>query len=233
MAITVVDTQRVSEGNKWKIIGTLALDNSYPTGGYAITPAQIGLSQIQSFDIQVESGYSFQYVEQTAKIKAYDVGGFTPAGTVAAPVFTGNALAAHGHNIQVTADEVITVTAGTGVSSALANIPVGSINNVFVTAGGVTGVAELVPVGSVSATHQVSANYTTGVLQFLVADAVTGAKVTYARAAVSTTSAGTPAGTNSAPAFTGTPAAAGAGSEVPNATDLSALTTVEFEAIGL
>lgn len=40
------------------------------------------------------------------------------------------------------------------------------------------------------------------------------------------------AGTNSAPAFTGTAGSAGALSEVPNATNLSALTAIEIEAYG-
>ena len=46
-------------------------------------------------------------------------------------------------------------------------------------------------------------------------------------------SAGTPAGTNSAPTFTGTAISAQAGTEIPNGTDLSALTDVGFMAVGL
>jgi hypothetical protein len=42
----------------------------------------------------------------------------------------------------------------------------------------------------------------------------------------------TPAGTNSAPAFTGTASSASVAAEVPDATDLSALTNVRVTAIG-
>ena len=44
---------------------------------------------------------------------------------------------------------------------------------------------------------------------------------------------GTPAGTNNAPAFTGTAVGAAALVEVANTTDLSALTGVKFMAIGV
>jgi len=110
MAISVVSTTRISEGNHWKIIGTLALDSSYPTGGYAITPAAIGLDQITSFGIFPESGIVFQYTEGTGKIQAFQSAGFTPAGsisstsggtpagTVAAPTWTSGAYTPAGTN---------------------------------------------------------------------------------------------------------------------------------------
>lgn len=121
--------------------------------------------------------------------------GFKFGGAGAGGTFTGAALAAHGHNVITSSDEVIAVTAGTGVSAALTSAPLGAVSNVYITAGGVTGAAVQVPSGAVANSKEVSVNYTTGVLQFLVADAVTQAKVSYARAAVSNTSAGTPAGT--------------------------------------
>ena len=51
--------------------------------------------------------------------------------------------------------------------------------------------------------------------------------------ATSSLSAGTPSGTVSAPAFTGTAVGAQAGTEVPNTTDLSALTNVRIVAMGV
>lgn len=201
-------------GDVGKVYGTIAFDSSYVTGGEALTAAQLGAQRIKRIDLQDESGYIFETIyasvePQSVLIKVYQAGGGT---------FTGSALAGHTHASQVTQDEAVTVTAGTGVSAALANIPVGSIDNIFITAGGVTGACTIVPVGSVTNSKEVSINYTTGVMQFLVADAVTSVKVTYTRATTTSVSAGTPAGS----------VAGAAGSEVANATDLSALTAVEF-----
>lgn len=230
MAFSISSYVTQSAGSEVKAEAVGAADSSYPTNGYTINASSFGLRAFTRVVVANAFGYHVEPIYgsdlSSIKLKFYSV---TPAGTISAPVFTGSALSAHGHNVQITQDEVVSVTAGTGVSAALANIPVGSVDNVYIAAGGVTGAAVKVPVGSVANSKEVSIDYTTGVLQFLVADAVTSAKVTYARAAVSTTSAGTPAGSNSAPTFTGT---AGAMTEVANATNLSALSSIKIDAYG-
>ena len=184
--------------------GTLAW-TTYTTGGDSIAARDIGMSRINSFEIKGDD-LGFDFSESIN----------LDQDTVAVKVFQ-TASSSHNHSIQVTQDEVVSVTAGTGVSSALTNIPVSGIDSVYITAGGVTGPVTLVPVGSVSSSKQASLNYTTGVFQFLVADAVTSIKVTYQRSAVTSTSiAATPE------------------SEVPNGTNLAlaGLTSVAFEATG-
>ena len=62
MALTVDQNyKRVSDGSKWKILGTFACDTSYPANGYVITPQMFGLSRIDSLIIQGDEGYEFDY----------------------------------------------------------------------------------------------------------------------------------------------------------------------------
>lgn len=62
MPITVNQNyQRVSCGNKWKIVGEAALDGLYPLGGYLINPIKFGLDRIDSFLATTEDGYVFDY----------------------------------------------------------------------------------------------------------------------------------------------------------------------------
>ena len=109
--------------------------------------------------------------------------------------FTGAALGTHSHDAQYTSAEALTVTAGTGVSSAAVNIPIGIVEAVYVTAGGVTGAVTVIPAGQTPATKECTYNQATGVFQFLIADAVTDAVISYVSRAVTLVSAGTPAGT--------------------------------------
>lgn len=252
MALTISNLVNYgSVGTQYKINGQITFDSSYPTGGEVLTASQLGLTYIESFEVPVDAGgYTFGSnlttpatsltvkVFQGASGSTSSVSGGTPAGTVDAPTFAGDALAAHGHTILTGVDEIIAVTAGTGVSGALGYLPIAAVSSVYISAGGVTGAATIVPSGSVANSKEVSVDYSTGVLQFLVADAVTQAKVSYAKAAADDVSAGTPSGTNSAPAFTGVAltghthaVGAAAGGEVPNGTDLSTL-TIQFEAFG-
>lgn len=199
-----------NQGNQL-CVATLTMSTSYATGGDSINlnelPFDTAISDIYFTDNS--SGILLVFDRTSQKILAYSGSG---GGT-----FAGAALGTHSHNIQLTADEVIAVTAGTGVSAALTNIPVGAVSSVYLTAGGVTGPGIIVPTGAVANTKEVSINYTTGVLQFLVADAVTSATVTYSRADVTAVSAGTPAGTITGGAVTI--------AQVANATNLSTVTT--------
>ncbi len=106
-------------------------------------------------------------------------------------VFTGDALTAHGHNVEMVVEEAVTVSTDQGT---LANVPVG-VPVVFGTVGATPTKFVVISESAALATGQVKVNYTTGVLTFFADDDPTGVKVTYAKKAVSTTSAGTPAGT--------------------------------------
>lgn len=236
MAIVVNQSslKKNSMGNKWEVSGTFAW-TTYTTGGDAILAAKFGLSSIESMEVSSEGGYLLdpELTVTGVVVKAFQGAGSTPAGTVSAPVFTGAALGTHAHdNIQSTG-EALTVTAGTGVSSAAAIIPIANVESVYVTAGGVTGVFQLVPGGVTPGTGEVGYDPTTGIFQFLIADAITAATVQYIGRAVTAVSGGTPAGTNSAPTFTGTAGTGSAGAQVSNGTNLAPIGDVEFIVIGL
>lgn len=47
MAATVSVTDRFVQGNKQVRFGTVTFDSSYPTGGEAVTAAQLGLTKVQ------------------------------------------------------------------------------------------------------------------------------------------------------------------------------------------
>jgi hypothetical protein len=229
--LTASNLRFESAGSEKKVIGTFAFGSSYNntgnnnTTGETISAYALGLQAIRRLKIQPEAGYDFQVLyspsgtESDEPVTSVRVKVFQSAGGT----FTGSPLAVHGHNLQTTVDEIISVNAGTGVSVALTNRPVGTILGVYQTAGGVTGASSPIPQAASLATLQYKFDLASGVLTFLIADAVTSATVTYTRAATSTISGGTPAGTVSA----------GAETEVPNATNLStALAKVQFEAYG-
>ena len=92
MALTVSNMQRISDGNKWKIIGTCAFDVSYPTGGESLTAAMLGLVKIDNITVANEQGYLFEYDYAAYKVKAYAGGEITATGSI-------NAEAAHTHAI--------------------------------------------------------------------------------------------------------------------------------------
>jgi hypothetical protein len=110
MALTVSNLTTASIGNVLQARFRLAFDSSYLTGGELLTPAQIGLWTAQYFQVvSSEGGYAFDYDYTNTKIKVFDVAGGgltgtiaaasagTPAGTVGAPTFTGDALGTHTH----------------------------------------------------------------------------------------------------------------------------------------
>lgn len=216
MALTITNLKYDSAGSQTKVTGQIAFDSSYPTGGESLTASQLGLAGISNIIVEPKSGYIFDpaYSGSDANILVYNSAG---GGT-----FTGSALGTHTHNVQRSIDEVISVTAGTGISAAATSIPIGIVESVYVTAGGVTGVFKIIPAAATLATTLVKVDRTTGVFTFLVADAVTSATITYLQLATSATSAGTPAGTISSTA----------GSEISNGTNLSTLTGVDFTAYG-
>lgn len=178
-------------GSVMQSFGTITFDDSYATGGESLTPAMVGLGEIIGLSfIQGEDGYVAKWDKTNQKVLLYRSAGFTPAGTVAAPVFTGNALGTHTHDLKVIGGQG---AAGTDTVTAPAGTDI---------------------LGKQEATDA----------DILGADSAT-------KGGVVAISAGTPAGTNSAPAFTGTAVAAAALVEVGSGVDVSAV-VINFIATG-
>ena len=188
-AITVSSRNYDLAGSRNTVFGTLALSSSYATGGDTFTAANFGLSQIDHLRVYSGGGYVFETDLTNNKVKAYRSSGFTPSGTVAAPTFTGSALAAHGHVLYVD-------TGATDATGARVN----------------------------AATNVLAMNNAAASIASIASAATPGGIVQI--------TAGTPAGTNSAPAFTGAAVNAAALSEVGSTTNLSAV-TVFYEAVGV
>lgn len=71
MAATV--TKIVSGPPQFGLVD-VTLDNSYPTGGYPITAAQLGFNRILGVIVMSHpSGYTFEYDAANNKLKAYRV----------------------------------------------------------------------------------------------------------------------------------------------------------------
>lgn len=155
----------------------------YATNGLAVSPKSFGMSSLLGVQIiggNAASGkYQYAYDTANGKLLVYRLGVAT--GTVAAPVFTGAALAAHRHTLHLNQADVAD-GAGTRVNAATDLLGANSGSDVEV-----SGVADASGHGG-------------------IIDA----------------SGGTPAGTNSAPAFTG--GVAGPLTEVSNGVDLSLIT---------
>lgn len=71
MALTISNlvTERVGRGKQSRCV--VALDSSYPTGGESLTAAQLGLTDIQTLNAASSGGYTFEYDDTNAKLKAY------------------------------------------------------------------------------------------------------------------------------------------------------------------
>lgn len=138
MALTVSNLQFGSMGDNKLILCSVAFDTSYPTGGEVITAAQLGCTLIKDIIVNQTAGYSIQFVPGatavTAKLKCFDIGAGTPAGTISlvsagTPTGTNAASAVAG-----TADAQVF----TGTASAL-NIAAPTFSGVgYATAGQVT-----------------------------------------------------------------------------------------------
>lgn len=89
MALTYTEATRMVIGDRKMVITKVTFDSSYPTGGEAIAPSDVGLSQIDAIFSENGLGYQFVYDRTAAKIKVR-----TPVAAVAAHTHTG---AAHTH----------------------------------------------------------------------------------------------------------------------------------------
>jgi len=191
MAITVSGLKRYSLGSALMNTGQLAFDSSYLSGGEPLSARKLGLHQVKSMEISPVDGYVFSYDYTNAAVLVYRASGFTPAGTLSTPTFTGSEMAMHTHSLFLSNADVVDgattrVNAGqdllganTGDDLLIAGVPDGNSHG--------------------------------GIIQI---------------------TAGTPAGTVSAPTFTGSAVAAGPLVEVTNGTNLSGLAGVRFRVIG-
>lgn len=157
----------------------ITFDNSYASGGEPVSADEIGLQSISAMMLgtvdQDSAGYVVQYDKQVGKLRVFRSAGFTPAGTVAAPTFSGSSVQ-----------------------------PSFTVKNGTILANGTMGLD-----ADAASAHVVG-----------------GTGITADRTLTTTSPVGaiTPAGTNSAPAFSGAAVAAAALVEVTAAVDLSALT---------
>lgn len=99
MALTVSEITRTVYGNRKVLLATVTFDDSYPTGGEALTAATLGFTSIDVVRCTpgIDAGPTViqcVYSKATSKLLAFRTAAATPAGTVAAHTHTG---AAHVH----------------------------------------------------------------------------------------------------------------------------------------
>lgn len=72
MALTFSSTLRFKVDKKFVTITAVTLDNSYPTGGEAITANQLGLGTVEAAAVMgTPSGFGFEFDVANMKLKAY------------------------------------------------------------------------------------------------------------------------------------------------------------------
>lgn len=71
MAISASQVFTTKAGKKRMVATEVTLDSSYPTGGEAITAAQLGLSRVDAVMCSTNTGHVAQYDKTNAKIKMY------------------------------------------------------------------------------------------------------------------------------------------------------------------
>ena len=83
MALVVTAIEHGGSGNKHVERGTLALDASYPAGGYPVTPRLFGLAVVDFLDFTPSpGGYRLNYDPASGTVRVYGPG-FTLAGNQA------------------------------------------------------------------------------------------------------------------------------------------------------
>lgn len=89
-------------GGRTKVqVAQLALDSSYPTGGYSLPATKFGFKAIWNIIVSNCGGsasglYHYWYDVVNSKFMVFRVAGATPAGTNAASTVTGNAVVVGG-----------------------------------------------------------------------------------------------------------------------------------------
>ena len=62
------------QGSRGMVTGNVQTDNSYPTGGYALSPAKFGLSTVEVALFEGSGGYKFVYNHATDKVQVFSAG---------------------------------------------------------------------------------------------------------------------------------------------------------------
>lgn len=71
MAISVSQVFKNIAGRKRQTVTLVTMDDSYPTGGEAVTANQLGLTFVDAAICQTNSGHIAQYDKANAKIMLY------------------------------------------------------------------------------------------------------------------------------------------------------------------
>lgn len=188
--ISLSNIEKVSVGGaNQACLADLNMSSDYATGGDSFDASQLPFTYIDSINLPptVGSGaYVLSFDPTAQKVLAYQIQANITGGTIGkASAGTPSGGISNGQ-LQQSSAEALTVTPGTGVSTAAVGIPIAVVESVYITAGGVTGLAQVIPAGQTIATGQCTYNPTTGVFQFFVADAVTAVVVTYVKRQVAT-----------------------------------------------
>ena len=94
MAVTPTDNQVV--GARRTVSGTIAMDNSYPTGGLAFPMASIGAKSLINLELDPNLGRLFAWDRSKTAPKVLAYQDVTPAATAALPeVVNATNLTAH------------------------------------------------------------------------------------------------------------------------------------------
>lgn len=93
MSLTVALKNRFKFGNGYGVVADVTFDNSYPTGGESITPAQLQLNVLENIYFEGQSGYIPEYDNANQKIKIYTPVNAQSAHTHAVALDTGASAA--------------------------------------------------------------------------------------------------------------------------------------------
>lgn len=76
MALVITNTRRNFVGNQVEVTGDAAFDSTYPTGGEAVSLAELGISRLDDLKVENGGGYTFAWDGSTTapKILAYWTG---------------------------------------------------------------------------------------------------------------------------------------------------------------
>ena len=144
LTITLDSPSHSVDGHQYRVKGTIDFDASYPTGGEALTAANIGLRVIDDieftnfggFDIKTETALP----ATTLNVQVFNTAGLTPAGTNSAPTITGSGAAAGAYaqatTIGIAADaNDTTLTTGTAARTGITGVQAPTFTGTPIVAG--------------------------------------------------------------------------------------------------
>lgn len=118
MALSVTKLDQTVAGNKRFNSGLLALDNSYPAGGYPISANLFGLGVMDTFDPGSRGGYVIEWDKANGTLRVYH--GFTLTGgqAIGTPIQASAGILGktQAGNITVTSSAPVEVPTGTDLS---------------------------------------------------------------------------------------------------------------------